>query len=330
MTTIKTVPFAIVLLVPVLALAAGPSPSPAIVDPLAAPLDTFVKTLRKELGPAYRAYESAIQPAKNLPTLAPPEVSLERMLEVDALSALPESWVKTLNALGDRARSRGEAEAANPEIPAEYRPFEASYAAEEPAAAPLKRAEELATGLPSGAPADLKALVDGMRKLAPEIKNPKKLEEYGRLAKQVEQTLKHRCRAALVGALAPLKSSVQALAGPAQKVDPSSPWTSLGSQELDRRAVRWLAECYFKGRWKGAAGGPKSTGSGTSPAVVTGQGTGAGNATAPGGTGTGAGEGVNPPSSTGTGSGTASPDAAKGPPGSGTGDGSQQAPGSDR
>ena len=312
--TLQAVAFA---LIPSVVLAASPAPAP---DPLDKTIQSYQEHIKKDLSKAYNHYEAVTQPRPELPSLARPDETLERLVEYEYLGALPHAWIKTLNAKGESAQAQGQADGTEKPSPDDFKGWEATYAAVEPTGNAIKPPEEWA-GAITAEPDSFKPAFEDLAKL--QKKGPAlDLEAYAKVAKPIEAQMQSKVHAAVAKALKALKAALNA---PLQKVMasayPATPWKSLKSPSLDAAANRYLAERYYKGRWTAGKSGPKNTNS-TEDTAASKQkaqltGTGNGDKNTEGSTGDGVAKGA--PGEGGTGNGSASPGAA--PSGTGTGNG---------
>ena len=317
---------ALVLMVfPSLVLAAAspsPSASPAAApDPMEPFVNAYQQNIRKDLGRAYTSYEAVTQPRPELPPLARPEESLERLSDIEFLGALPTAWVKTLNAKGDAAQQQGQADGVDKPAPDEYKQWEGSYSALEPSGRGVREPDQWAGGV-AGEPDQYRPAFTELEK---QQKKGQSIDQakYATAAKQIEAEMASKVKAAASRALKQLKSALNPpLAKVMATADPSTPWTSLKSALFDTAAKQYLAERYSKGRWAAGAKGPKNTmGTEETEASKQKSSIGGGEKNSEGSTGDGT--VVKPPSGEGTGTGTGSGSAAPGepPPGGGTGTG---------
>lgn len=311
---------AALVLLPSMVLAAAPAPIP---DPLDKTIQSYQEHTRKDLSKAYNHYEAVTQPRPELPALAMPEETLERLLEVEFLGALPSAWLKTLNAKGDAAQGQGQADGVDKPSPDEYKAWEGANAQVEPSGRPIRGPEEWAGGV-QGEPDQYKPPFDDLSKLQKAGAKPD--ENYAKAGKAIEAAMASRIKAAMAKNLKSLKSALNPPLTKVMATAPAeAPWKALKSPGIDNAAQRYLAERYFKGKWAAGKSGPKNTmdagdtaASKQKAALSTGDGdknsegsTGDGSKPQGGGTGDG-----------GTGSGSASPGEAPGPHGTGTGKGS--------
>lgn len=313
------------VLIPSVMLAAGPAPvtagtPPPVPDPLDKIVQSYQEHVKKDLSKSYNQYQNVTQPRPELPALALPEETLERLLEVEFLGAVPSAWLKVLNAKGESEQARGQADGVDKPSPDEYRAWEGPNAQVEPSGHPVRGPDEWAAGI-TAEPDAYKPPFEELAKL--QKKGAKVDESYAKAGKAVETAMQARVRASMSKHLKALKATLNPILTKVMPGSPAdAPWKSLKSPGVDTAAQRYLAERYFKGKWAAGKAGPKNTmdpgdtaASKQKASLSTGDGDknsegSTGDGTAAGGTGDG-----------GTGTGSASPGMPPGPHGTGTGKG---------
>lgn len=286
-------------------------------DPLDKPLTKYHEQIKAAVARQYSKYEKVTQPRPELKALAKPEESLERLVEVELLGALPAGWLKTLNAKGAEAEQRGQHDGVDKAVPDEFKAYESNYVGNEPSGAPIRTGEEWGKGEVAD-PESFKAPYEELEKMQKKKKGgPVKGEAYDKAVRATESAFKHRVRGSVAKCLKTLAAAIQPAVKGA-KPGPVAPWHSLNSPGIDKAAERYLAERYFKGKWLAGKSGPKNT-SGKDETEISRQKETLSTATDKNAEGsTGNGESTKPPSDKGTGS--AKPSAAPGTTGTGGGE----------